>query len=209
VRGVVVTGGNGPDAGTLRAWTESAERVIAADSGLELALSAGVEPDLVVGDMDSLADRGLLARFSGDRVRPFPAEKDDTDTEIALDMLFCEGCDEVVLAGGGGGRLDHLIGILALFDRERHPAVWLTALDEVVAIDSVLERSGMSGRRVSFFPVGTEVCRMSSDGLKWPLDGLEWHHGDVGISNVVTGDPFRVEMHSGRLIMVRALEHSR
>jgi thiamine pyrophosphokinase len=193
----------------LRRFGESVGRIVAADSGLEHVLSAGLEPDLVVGDMDSLRDRGLLERFPPERVRAFDEDKDDTDTEIALKTLYEEGYEEVVLAGGGGGRLDHLVGILSLFDRDRHPAVWLTARDEVTAIDAVLERSGLRGQTVSFFPVGRETCRMRSEGLKWPLDGLEWQHGDVGISNEVTGETLRVSMESGRLIMVRSLEQER
>lgn len=206
MRGLVITGGAGPGVETLRRWSASAGKIVAADSGLERALAAGVEPDLVVGDMDSLRDRGLLSRFSADRVRSFDREKDDTDTEIALEILYDEGYDEVVLAGGGGGRLDHLAGILALFDRDRHPTLWLTGRDEVVAVDDVLERSGLVGRIVSFFPAGNAVCHMRSEGLKWPLDGLEWRRGDVGISNEVVSDPLRVEMESGRLIMVRPTE---
>lgn len=209
VRGLVITGGNGPPAAVLRNWSRGAVRIVAADSGLERARAADVEPDLVVGDMDSLRDRGLLDRFPTERVRSFDQDKDDTDTEIALAILFSEGYDEVVLAGGGGGRLDHLVGILAIFDRERHPTVWLTDRDEVTAVDGHLERRGMRGRVVSFFPVGNETCRMTSTGLQWPLDGLEWRHGDVGISNRVVDDVLRVDMMSGRLIMVQSLEESR
>lgn len=206
MRGLVITGGAGPGSDTLRSWGRSAGRIVAADSGLERALAAGVEPDLVVGDMDSLRDHGLLARIPSERVRAFERDKDDTDTELALEILFDEGYDDVVLAGGGGGRLDHLVGILALFDRDRHPSVWLTGTDEVVAVDDVLERTGLIGQTVSFFPAGRDACRMHSVGLKWPLDGLEWRRGNVGISNEVVSDPLRVEMESGRLIMVRSTE---
>lgn len=209
MRGLAVTGGGAPASELLRRWSETASRIIAADSGLEHVLAAGLEPDLVVGDMDSLRDHGLLDSIPADRVHAFDEDKDDTDTEIALQLLYEDGFDEVVLAGGGGGRLDHLIGIIALFDRDRHPTYWLTARDEVSAIDSRLERPGLRGETVSFFPVGPEPCRMRSEGLKWPLDGLEWRHGNVGISNEVTGDPLRVTMESGRLIMVRSLEHRR
>jgi thiamine pyrophosphokinase len=209
VTGIVVTGGTGPGPETLRQWAQRGDLIIAADTGLERALDCGIEPDHVVGDMDSLRDRGLLDRFPRERVRAFPQDKDDTDTEIALGMLYNEGCDEVVLAGGGGGRLDHLIGILSLFHRDRHPSLWLSGENEVSAVDDTLERRDLQGATVSFFPVGREACRMQSRGLKWPLDGLVWQQGDVGISNVVTKALLEVKMISGRLIMVRAVEESR
>lgn len=207
--GMVITGGRGPTAERLRALGAQAVRIVAADSGLERALECGVEPDEVVGDMDSLREVGLLDRFPPERVRSFPKDKDDTDTEIALSMLYDAGFGSVVLAGGGGGRLDHLIGILSLFHRERHPTLWITAENEVTAVDDVLERSDLSGYTVSFFPVGPSQCRMRSEGLKWPLDGLVWVPGDVGISNEVVGDVLKVRMISGRLIMVRSVEVDR
>jgi thiamine pyrophosphokinase len=201
----VITGGSGPAPARLREWSDGASRIVAADSGLERALSSGLEPDLVVGDMDSLRDRGLLDRFPAERVRSFEQDKDDTDTEIALGILFSEGFRDVVLAGGGGGRLDHLIGILSIFHRDEHPSVWLTSTDEVSAVDDRLERNGMQGETVSFFPVGREICTMSSRGLRWPLDGLSWQQGDVGVSNEVVSDRLEVRMHTGRLIMVRSV----
>lgn len=209
VRGLVITGGSGPPATVLREWSRGVGRIVAADSGLEHALAAGIEPDMVVGDMDSLRDRGLLAQFPPERVRAFEQDKDDTDTEIALELLFSNGYDDVVLAGGGGGRLDHLVGILAIFERDHHPTVWITDSNEVTAVDHRLERRGMRGHVVSFFPAGSETCRMRSSGLQWPLDDLEWRHGDVGISNRVVDDVLRVEMLSGRLIMVQSLEEGR
>ena len=172
-------------------------------------MHAGVEPDFVVGDMDSLHDKEVLERFPTDRVKTFSQDKDDTDTEIALKMLFSENYDEVILAGGGGGRMDHLIGILSLFDRTPHPSVWLTSGNEITAVDSLIARTDLQGCRVSFFPVGNESCHMRSEGLKWPLDGLVWQHGDVGISNQVVSSTLRVEVLSGRLIMVRESEIER
>jgi thiamine pyrophosphokinase len=206
LKGLVITGGSGPDRKRLTKAAEEATRIVAADSGLERALESGIEPDVVVGDMDSLEDRGLLDHFPAERVRSYPQDKDDTDTEIALNMLYESGAEEIVLAGGGGGRLDHLIGILSLFHRNKHPDMWLTGENEVTAIDDVLVRTGLRGEVVSLFPVGTEPAQMRSAGLKWPLDGLTWRAGDVGISNVVVAEELRVQMLRGRLIMVRSVE---
>ncbi len=200
--GVVLTGGASPDRLHAEPFLRRAGRTVAADSGLDLAISYGFSPDLVVGDMDSLADLRTLDEFPADRVCRFDHDKDETDTEIALRMLFEEGFSRVALIGGGGGRLDHLMAIIALFDRDVRPSVWLTDEAFVCSLESEVELRGCAGRRVSFFPVGEGPCRMRSTGLQWALDGLLWRRGDVGVSNRITDDRMRVTMESGRLLMV-------
>ena len=59
---------------------------------------------------------------------------------------------------------------------------------------------------VSFFPVGDEICRMGSIGLKWPLDGITWRKGDAGVSNKVVGNRLEIKMISGQLLYVGPLE---
>lgn len=178
--------------------------VCACDSGYDLALEIELEPDLIVGDMDSISSRALLDDVPKDRVVTYPRAKDETDTEIGIRTAKEHGASEVILVGGGGGRLDHLLGILSIFHRDPQLVSWLTDTDEVTQIIRRLERRGMTGRLVSFFPLAGEPCTMNTSGLKWPLDELHWIIGDAGISNVVTDDQLVVEMRTGRLIMVHA-----
>jgi thiamine pyrophosphokinase len=65
--------------------------------------------------------------------------------------------------------------------------------------------AGCLGLRVSFFPLGAEAGGLSSEGLKWPLDGLEWPRGRGGVSNLITADPARVRVRRGSLLMIREL----
>ncbi len=118
------------------------------------------------------------------------------------------GCSPCILIGGGGGRLDHLLGIAALFDRFTAPDLWLTHRDEVRLVTGHFKGRGRIGDLLSFFPAGREECRMHSRGLKWPLDGLCWHKGDAGISNLQTAEEFEIFMEQGRLIMLRPIPSS-
>ena len=92
--------------------------VVAADSGVEQAQAHGWPIDVAVGDFDSV-DPAALARAeaSGARIERHPPAKDATDLELALAVAAATGPDEIVVAGGAGGRLDHLLGgLLALTD---------------------------------------------------------------------------------------------
>lgn len=178
--------------------------VVAADSGYDSARSLGIEPDLLVGDMDSIVNWTDAERLLVGRIERYDREKDETDTEIGLRLLHEKGIADVTIVGGGGGRMDHLLGIVALFERADPPKRWLTVGDEVVRIDEEEIFENMAGVVCSFFPVGDVIATMRSTGLKWPLDGLLWKHGDVGISNCGLDDRVTVTMLSGRLIMVRS-----
>lgn len=205
VKAVVITGGESPDTHAARRWLDGAQLIVAADSGLETAHRYGVRAHVVVGDFDSLSDETLLAEYGEEEVRRFASAKDDTDTEIGLRVAWESGADEVVLIGGGGGRLDHLLAIVTLFEREPRPSVWITANEVVRPIDDSIVERGSPGTLVSFFPLGCEQCRMESSGLKWPLDELAWSRGDAGVSNEFTGHEVRVTMIEGRLLMTLPL----
>ncbi len=202
VTGLLFTGGEGPTRSRLAPFLDGVDLVVAADSGLDLARAVGVEPDLVVGDMDSLNDRSLMALY-GDRLTVFPPDKDETDTEIGLRFLRERGAARVIVAGGGGGRLAHLVGLLCLFERPSPPRVWLTAREHVELVEGRIAIDGCLGATISFFPVGELAVIERSRGLKWPLDGLTWKRGDAGISNVAAADRVEVELARGRLLMVR------
>ncbi|MEW5816451.1 MAG: thiamine diphosphokinase [Spirochaetota bacterium] len=205
MKGILFTGGHGPEKRFIESFLAEADRVIAADSGADLAASFGIMPDIIVGDMDSLSDKTVLRSSPKEKVMIFNSDKDETDTEIALRLLHENGCSEITIVGGGGGRLDHLIAILYLFEREIYPLRWITHDEVVVCIDATLELEVKKGERVSFFPIGKDKCTMKTRGLKWPLDGLQWQRGDFGISNICTEERLSVTMQSGRIILIRAL----
>ncbi|MFO8043987.1 MAG: thiamine diphosphokinase [Alkalispirochaeta sp.] len=203
-KGLVITGGNAP-AGGITFAARSHWVVVAADSGLEYAASHGITPDGIVGDMDSISDRDLVNSFPEAKIEEYARAKDWTDTEIAMDFLWKRSINDISIVGGGGGRLDHLMAILALFERSRYPRQWFTDQEEITVIDDTVEFPGESGETVSLFPTGPDAVTMRSSGLRWPLDQFTWRHGDVGVSNKCTGGPCRVTVQSGRLLMVRAL----
>jgi thiamine pyrophosphokinase len=203
--GLLLLGGEGPRRAQLEVVLRTAKLVIAADSGFDLALRLGLLPDLLVGDLDSVAASPQLSAFPPERILRYPRDKDETDAELGLRLFGERGFPKVVLAGGGGGRLDHLLAVAALFERENPPAAWYTALERVERVDGEAMLSGCRGLRVSFFPLGAKAGGLSSEGLKWPLDGLQWPRGRGGVSNLVTADRAWVRVRRGSLLMIREL----
>jgi thiamine pyrophosphokinase len=182
--------------------------VAAADSGLEAAEAAGLRPDWVLGDMDSLGDLSRLDAYPRERVLRYPAEKDYTDTELALRLLREKGCGEIWLIGGGGGRLDHLLAVRSLFERDLRPSRWITGAEDVRCVDSPAEFwwDGFPGAPVSVFPLGAGPWKAESAGLKWPLAGLPWDRGFFGLSNAAENGSFRLKAERGRFLVILPLE---
>jgi len=146
-----------------------------------------------------------LEEYPQERIRRYPRDKDDTDAEIGLQALWDRGIRQVVVAGGGGGRVDHLLGLVSLFERGKTPTLWYTSREIIQVVEGTHVVSGCQGQTVSFFPLGDTVTGMSSTGLKWSLDGLEWRRGDMGISNVFSEDPCTISVKHGRLLMIRTI----
>ena len=208
MRGIAFVGGEAPAPEVLRKIAVGADLLVAADSGLIACEDAGLRPDWIVGDMDSLNNPGRLEKYPPDRVLQYPCDKDFTDTELALALLREKGCDEIWIAGGGGGRLDHLFAIRALFEREQGPDRWfpgnaeIRCLKEGRFLEAVLPPESI----VSVFPLGRGSSETEweaeSSGLKWPLNGLAWKAGGFGVSNVAQEGPIKIRSIRGRFMVI-------
>ncbi len=202
---LLAIGGEGPQSGFFSARRSGFGLVCAADSGLDLLRSWDAYPDLIVGDMDSLSDPDLPASYPRAEVLRFPRDKDESDTELGLRILRERGADRVIIAGGGAGRLDHLLAIRALFERSLRPDEWHTARESLFFIEAGQEFPFVTARGevISVFPISGGAEGMESEGLAWPLGGLRWKAGDFGLSNQALGEKVLIKSGRGSLLVIR------
>ena len=210
--GIIFTGGEGPQAELVRRLFESEAKgalVVAADSGLAAAQGAGLSPDWIIGDMDSIDDDSRLSALPPERVIRYEQDKDYTDTELAFLFAFENGCDEIWIIGGGGGRIDHLFAIRSLFERDVFPLRWITDAADIRCLDAAVKNELFlvlqKGAVVSVFPLGRGPWEAESEGLKWPLAGLPWDRGFFGLSNTVPDGVFSVKAREGRFMLILPL----
>ena len=175
--------------------------VIAADSGLGLAEALGVHVDLVVGDLDSV-DRSQLddAISTGVEVEKHPTDKDATDLDLALQAAADRGATRIVVAGGGAGRLDHLLGIALLLADERWADLaieWHSGSSVTHVARGPLLLETQPGDLVSLIPASDETV-VSIDGTRWPLEAASLSRGTTrGISNEALGDIVTINVDRG------------
>jgi thiamine pyrophosphokinase len=208
--GIIFTGGESPPSGIIRRLVEREAKdalLVAADSGLAAAESAGLRPDWIIGDMDSLDDPSRLSAYSEQSVIRHAADKDYTDTELAFSHLTEKGCEQIWIIGGGGGRIDHLFAIRSLFEREVFPRRWITESADIRCIDASAAQNELSlklekGAVVSVFPLGAAPWKAESSGLKWQLAGLPWDRGFFGLSNIAVDGDFSIKAQTGRFIVI-------
>lgn len=186
MKSLIITGGQGPGIDILEKLSIEADFIIVADSGLDSIQGSKIEPHCIVGDFDSIRDLDLLKKYDKADIVKYSRQKDETDTELALNICSKRGSGHICIAGGGGGRLDHFIGILYLFTRAIRPDDWFTATELFFFVKPDTKSFFHVGIEslVSVFPLMSESCDMKSEGLAWPLDGLRWQKGYYGISNI-------------------------
>jgi thiamine pyrophosphokinase len=183
-----------------------ADIVIAADSGLGLAAALAVHVDLVVGDLDSV-DRSQLdaAIKDGVAVEEHPTNKDATDLDLALQAAIDRDATRIVLAGGGAGRLDHLLGIAMLLTDERWAGSaieWHSGSSITHVARDVLTLDTLPDDLVSLIPVSDEAV-VSITGTRWLLESIPLSRGTThGISNEALGGSIDIEVHQGVVLAV-------
>jgi thiamine pyrophosphokinase len=207
--GAAFIGGEGPSPQQCAAIAARAHIVAAADSGLILAEEAGIVPHIVAGDMDSLraAARGesRLSKYPPESVFRHPPDKDLTDTEIAIELLEERGCDDIILAGGGGGRLAHILAVRAIFEKEgMRVSEWHTARERILFLKAsrVVRARLKEQTLVSIFPAGPGPWSARSENLRWPLDRLDWSPDFFSVSNVALKDRIAVESLRGNFLVI-------
>ena len=197
-------------AGTFYGWQErprEGDVQIAADAGALLCRREGIVPDLVIGDFDSM--RAEDAPAGSVRV---PAEKDDTDSMLALREGLRRGCREFHLYGmTGGTRPDHTLAALQslAFLRRQGARGWLydrgfvyTAIENETLELARTKDWGI----VSLFSMGGRAEHVTLEGLQYPLtDGAIPCDFPIGVSNHFIAGRARITVGAGLLLVGREI----
>lgn len=215
---VVISGGNIQNGFALdflreikKERKEKPLRLMAADKGLEFFMESGITPDLAVGDFDSLSDEGkrYLEELENVEILRLRPEKDDSDTQSAVNLAIGRGAKEILLLGVTGSRVDHLMANLGLLVLGRKKGVRIAMADQnnyMTLVDSgtVLKREEQFGKYVSFFPVGGEVEELTLEGFQYPLHRHRLTVSDSGltVSNEISAAQAQITFSKGTLLMI-------
>ena len=202
MKGIILTGGNISDYDKIKSYITPDAILICADSGYNHAVQMNLKPHCVVGDMDSIGE--IPEQIP---IRKFPVDKDQTDTELAIEAALQEGCTELVLLGASGIRLDHSLANILLLTKLEHHGIVAELIDEhnrMRVISQSSKWTANSGDTISLIPL-SNCTGVVTTGLVYPLNGEMLQVGSTrGISNRFLSDSAVVDLASGSLLVVLA-----
>lgn len=213
MRAIVVANGSITEEEDYTDYRQPGDLVIAADGGALVALRLGLEPRVIIGDLDSLPTetRQELAE-KGCQFLSHLVRKDETDTELAVRYALQAGAQEIVLLGATGDRLDHTLAnvlLLGMPGLERVPATLIAGDTQVWLLRSgcELEFGGTPGDIVTLLPLGQDAVGIHTEGLEWALHNDTLRFGPArGVSNVMTAAKARVALREGMLLVLRVAQ---
>ncbi len=208
-RVVIIAGGDLEDLNFYHNMIGDDDYIICANGGTGHALALGLEPDLVIGDLDSLEprDREALEEISAEMIS-YPSEKDKSDLELALDHAVSINPSGIVIIGAlGGARFDHaFVNALLLYIplKKGIPARIVDERQEIILAREEVVINGTVGDCLSLFALTNEVSGIVTTGLKYNLNNKPLRYAStLGLSNELTASEVNINFQSGLLLIIK------
>lgn len=213
MRLVIIANGDCPDT-DLKDLGREGDWVLCLNGGSNKAVTAGIIPNVLIGDLDSLsAETARFVTSRGVEVLRYPARKNQTDMELGLEYLretagsSPEWPRNVLILGALGERIDQTLANIFLLERYarqgfrfRLPGYGVEVL--VCCGPFSVSLTGSVGLGLSLLPLSCIVEGISLEGLKYPVKGMTLRFGDTrGVSNEFTGCAAKVSFLSGVLLI--------
>jgi len=204
---IIFANGELPDLNKARLLPRRDDYIICADGGTRHALALDLQPNLVIGDMDSLKKGGWQKlEKAGIPSEVYPHDKNETDLELAIMRAIELEPKEILVIAALGGRLDHTLGNLALLSDPQLSAFNTRCddgVEEIFFCREQVEVLGRSGHILSLIPWGGPVQGIQTQGLRWSLNRETLYPQKTrGLSNEMLSDTASISVESGLLLIV-------
>lgn len=206
---LVVGSGDMESVELIRKAAGNSQLLICADGGARHFQKAGIFPDVLLGDFDSIAPE-LYNDYlkAGIKIVRFPAQKDYTDMELAVDYAVEQGASRIFILGAVGTRLDHTLSNLHLLHKlldAGAEGIIINDYNEIYLIQDRIVLEKKEGLKVSLVPATCTVEGITTRGLAYPLTDFTMKMGTgLGISNEFISETAEVRIKKGRLYIILA-----
>jgi len=182
--------------------------IICCDGAARNMAQAKIKPDIIIGDMDSLEPFALESfKNEGIKTIEYPAQKDFTDTELALDYALKLNPEIIYIWGALGGRIDHILGNIFLLVKGKMANVKTCLIDEYAEAflpEEEVVFNDASGCIVSLLSLSSKVEGITLRGFAYPLNNETLCMGQTrGLSNYIKESSATIEFRAGNLLVIR------
>ena len=175
------------------------DEIIAVDSGVEHLFKLSLDPNTLIGDLDSISENSLdKVKKNGVDIIAFNSNKDQTDFELALNYL--EGVENsiIYIIGGESGEIDHLLSIFLLIPSKSffENIIWVYG-DKKIIFRKKLKLNVKKMSKFSIIPL-SDLSNLSIDGAEWNLENKNIQFGETTtLRNVANKDEINVNCDTG------------
>ena len=207
---VIVSGGELDEEFTLSVLEEGYSHIIGVDKGMEFLYQHQIKPSYIVGDFDSVDEkiRDYYRDETDVPIREFNPVKDASDTEHAIRLAMMLGCEEMVLLGATGGRIDHLWANVQSLYIPFKAGIDAKIMDRqnrirLIGEETVLRKDEAYGTYFTVFPLGQEIFEFNITGAKYPLHNHTlMPYDSLCVSNQIEDEEAVISFLSGVVILM-------
>jgi thiamine pyrophosphokinase len=207
----IVSGGCPIDPLFFQKIIEEAEKhlIICCDGGLRHFLNFEIEPDVIIGDMDSI-DSAQLENYSKQKkvkIIKHSTNKDFTDTELALDYALSLKPAKILIWCALGGRIDHTLANVFLLLKGQEKGIETFLIDEyceTFILDKETSFINEEGKTISLLALTPDVAGITLSGFLYPMEKGTLRMGESrGISNIINNAHACIKVKKGKLIVIK------
>lgn len=206
--GLIVSGGNKVNDDLLRKYSDMADFIIAVDKGAESLIENNIKIDLLVGDFDSISKKSLnILKERKTSIKKLEIEKDESDTEAALNYLIKNNYSKIFMLNCTGSRLDHTISNIFLLKKLLDDNIEAYLLDNNNRVRMINSKARIKKEyeNISIIPLTVDGINISLEGFYYKLSNEEIEYGSSRcISNFLINDFGNVIINSGLALIIES-----
>lgn len=205
-KSLVFLNGEGVEKIHLDEIIEDVDTIIAVDGGANHLNRLNIIPNILIGDMDSVKPEVFDAlRKKNVVIITHPVEKDQTDSELAIEYAIQKGYEEIVIVGFYGDRFDHMVANINYLTKllRKVKINIIHNNEDIYLVDKSIQFHGRKNDEVSLIPLHSDAKGVKTTGLKYKLDGEVLRVASTrGVSNIIQESMVRIQLKKGVLMVI-------
>lgn len=209
MKGIIICSGSITDYSFYKNYFYGVDLIIGVDGGAKHTRELGVVPNVLLGDFDSINKSDLeYCKRIGVEIISFPREKDNTDSDIAIDFAIERGCEEILILGGLGSRFDHSLSNVFLLKKLQDKGINATLVNEnneitIINNEKVFQKGCYE--KITLISLTDTVEGINTEGLYYELKDATLNFGSsLGISNEFLNDSAKISIKNGILLVIKS-----